>query len=33
MRTRPKDPTDAQLGLVWTTRNVDDIVSLERLDE
>jgi hypothetical protein len=32
-RRHTKDPSDAQLGMVWTTRNVDDVVSLEKLDE
>ena len=32
-RRQTKDPNDAQLDLIWTERDVVDIVSSEKLDE
>lgn len=32
-RRHTKDPADAQLGMVWMKRDIEDIVSLERLED
>jgi hypothetical protein len=32
-RLHTKDPTDAQIGMVWPIRDIDDIVSTEKRDE